>query len=236
MLKYLIYGLLIVTILFTFLAWQREVREGEDQAQTIRSLQDEVRVAERKLADYVQSQRDTYGGAEVPRYPFPIHPEDYIMPTSPYGTRDSIFFPGTEVEHQGVDLKGTWKARILAVAPGMVVEHWPPPGTPVPNKEGSYYEGHDIYGGMIKVEHDDGTIAIYAHLSKTYVHEWKSGEERWKVERGDLIGRQGDTGLAKGAHLHFELLRHGEHVNPLRYLTLNPEEIIESPKITHLDR
>lgn len=111
---------------------------------------------------------------------------------------------------------GTWRAQVVSIADGVVTEHWPAPGTPHPN--GGEFQGHDIYGGMIKIRHDDGTESVYAHLSSSRVHE---GTE---VKTGQVIGRVGDTGKAKGEHLHFELIIDGEHVNPLQYMSRVTEE------------
>lgn len=158
------------------------------------------------------------GGAEVAipepepvkagEYVFPIAAEDYKMKTSAFGVRVSPILH-VEKRHIGLDICGIWQAQVVAVADGVVVNHWLPPGT---KRGGKTYEGHKVYGGMIHVLHDDGAESIYAHLSRTYVRE----EQR--VRAGQVIGRQGKTGMAKGEHLHFELLIDGEPVNPILYL------------------
>lgn len=169
------------------------------------------RVAE--LEGWVRAQRYV-GGAAIGNYLFPIHPDDYVMPTSPFGERESPFFPREEENHIGVDLLGVWRARIVSVADGVVVEHWvPPDGNPK-------WKGHRVYGGMIKIKHDDGTTALYGHLSETYVHQ---GE---KVKAGQVIARQGSTGQSTGPHLHFELEVGGRVVNPLKWVVQNPEDPI----------
>jgi murein DD-endopeptidase MepM/ murein hydrolase activator NlpD len=167
----------------------------------------------KKLETYINEQREAYGGGELALYEYPIHPDDYIVPTSPFGRRLSPF-TGEVVEHTGVDLLGVWKARIVSISDGVVIEHYPVPGTPIykNGKVAGYYKGHPIYGGMIKVKHDDGSIALYGHMCNTFVHEGQ------RLEAGQVIGRQGDTGLSKGAHLHFELYVNNELVNPLKYL------------------
>jgi len=100
--------------------------------------------------------------------------------------------------HRGVDLVGPKGASIKAALAGVVVDHWPAPD--------SYWHGHPIYGGLVVIDHD-GVLMLYGHLSSTCVHE---GD--W-VEAGQPIGIIGDTGIATGIHLHFEVV-----VNPLRYL------------------
>ena len=105
--------------------------------------------------------------------------------------------------HKGVDLVGPHHAPVKAAADGVVVEHWPPPN--------GYYKGHPIYGGLVVIDHKNGFLTMYAHLSSTYV---KTGQE---VKAGQVIGRQGDTGNATGEHLHFEVV-----VNPLVLLSGGP--------------
>jgi len=55
------------------------------------------------------------------------------------------------------------------------------------------------YGNNIAIQHDNGTITVYAHLSQILV------KEGGKVKQGDLIGSMGDTGNTNGCHLHFEV-------------------------------
>lgn len=157
------------------------------------------------------------GGLETPveapeptdvRYLFPIHATDYRY-TSPKGVRVSPTLK-VKMEHNGLDISSVWRAQVVAIADGLVREHWPVPGTPYPT--GGTYDGHPVYGGMIILEHDDGSKSLYAHLSATYVHEG------FRVKAGQIIGRIGNTGISTGEHLHFELEVSGESVNPLHYI------------------
>ena len=140
---------------------------------------------------------------------FPVATEDYTVLTSPQGRRISPILH-IEMDHRGLDIAGVWKSRIQPIKLGTVLEHWPPPGTEGPN--GIIYKGHPVYGGYIVIKHDNGTLSKYAHLSETYVHQGDI------VEVGDVIGRMGDTGIADGIHLHFELEISGKTVNPLLYI------------------
>lgn len=133
---------------------------------------------------------------------FPIAQEDYFV-SSPYGVRISPFL-NVALKHEGVDIGSVLRSQIVAVKPGRVITHYPAPD--------GYFKGHDIYGGYIVIEHKDGMITRYAHLSRTYVHEGQ------KIRQGEIIGRMGRTGLATGAHLHFELEIDGKTVNPLLYI------------------
>lgn len=143
-------------------------------------------------------------------YILPIHKDDFLKYTSPYGLRNvpsGIYTGGSLTrEHMALDLIGTWRARIVASANGKVIEKWV-----VPNRRRGY-KGHPIYGGYIVIEHIDGSTTEYAHNSAIYVRE---GEI---VKQGQVIARQGASGLTDGAHLHFALKIGGVYRNPLKYI------------------
>ena len=144
---------------------------------------------------------------EVVSFVWPIAEDDYIRLTSPYGHRNPEEIGGYgDSFHNGLDIAGVWMARIVSVADGKVVEHWPAPN--------GFYKGHPVLGGYIRIDHGDGTESKYGHLSSTIVHE---GDE---VKAGQMIGRQGNTGKSQNAHLHFGLMIDGVEVNPLKYLDI----------------
>ncbi|MBI2289915.1 MAG: M23 family metallopeptidase, partial [Betaproteobacteria bacterium] len=70
------------------------------------------------------------------------------------------------------------------------------------------------YGNMIEVDHGNGLITRYAHLSKRDV---KVGDV--VLSRG-RIGAVGNTGQSTGPHLHFEVRQNGTPLNPVRFLRL----------------
>jgi len=76
------------------------------------------------------------------------------------------------------------------------------------------------YGNLIIINHGYGYRTLYAHMDKFKV---KVGDE---VERGDVIGFVGNTGLSTGPHLHYEVIQNGRKVNPINYFfnDLTPEE------------
>ncbi len=76
------------------------------------------------------------------------------------------------------------------------------------------------YGYHVIVDHGYGYETIYAHMSKIAV---KTGQ---KVNRGDLLGYVGNTGLSTAPHLHYEVHKNGNKVNPINfyYSDLSPEE------------
>ena len=67
------------------------------------------------------------------------------------------------------------------------------------------------YGNMVVVDHGGGISTLYAHCSSIGVI---AGQ---KIQRGQVLGAVGSTGLATGPHLHFEVRVHGRAVNPLSY-------------------
>ncbi len=65
-----------------------------------------------------------------------------------------------------------------------------------------------IYGNTVVLDHGYGLMSLYGHLSSISVN---GGQP---IDRGDVIGRSGATGLAGGDHLHFTMLLHGLPVDP----------------------
>ena len=117
--------------------------------------------------------------------------------TSAFGIRDDVWGGPDEDFHKGVDLVSPKKnAEVLASADGVVLVHWLPPGTVRGSK---VFKGHPTYGAMITVAHENGVYTLYAHMSKTFVHEGQM------VKAGDVLGIVGATGKATGPHLHFEI-------------------------------
>ena len=96
--------------------------------------------------------------------------------------------------HKGVDITGTAKKDIYAIQSGKVIE-----------AQKGYNGG---FGNVVKIDHGNGYVSIYAHLSKILT---KKGAT---VEKGQLIGMMGNTGLSYGTHLHLGVQKNGEYINP----------------------
>src|SRR5262249_9972476 len=79
------------------------------------------------------------------------------------------------------------------------------------------------YGRMVRIEHVDGFITLYAHNLENLV---EVGDQ---VEAGAVIGSVGRTGHASGEHLHFEIRRHGVAYNPLHLLAHEAPILASSP-------
>lgn len=110
-------------------------------------------------------------------------------------------------DHTGADIACSGGTPIMAVKSGTVLI-----SIALKNKDGSYRS----YGEYIAIDHQDGTVTIYAHMqagSRTV----QAGNS---VEQGQVIGKVGSTGRSTGNHLHFEVrINNGKkHVNPRPYL------------------
>lgn len=132
-------------------------------------------------------------------FTWPMNAEDYKAMSSPYGERDPQKTGGYGDEfHDGLDLYGTFHARINGAYHGKVECHFVPPG--------GEWGGHEILGGLLILSHGiNGEIwyTVYGHLSETVVNE---GDY---VAAGEYIGRQGATGQTDSEHLHFVIIRGG---------------------------
>ncbi len=114
---------------------------------------------------------------------------------SDFADRRTYMYNGRAVDrqdHLGFDLASVRNAEIPAANSGILVL--------------ARYFG--IYGNAVVIDHGHGLMSLYGHLSSISVTE---GQE---VQRGDTIGRSGETGLAGGDHLHFTILLQGLAVNP----------------------
>lgn len=76
----------------------------------------------------------------------------------------------------------------------------------------SSVEWNDAYGNLVTVNHGGGVQARYAHLAEVRV---STGQ---KVQAGTIVGIIGSTGYSTGPHLHFEVLKDGEFINPESWL------------------
>ena len=163
----------------------------------------------------------SYRVAESSRFlAWPIHQDDYLAKSSPIGPRDPATVGGHGDDfHDGFDMFGVWKARILSGARAFVVCVFPPAN--------GYYRGHEVFGGLVilRVEYkSDVYYLVHGHLSETDVKE-----NTW-IDAGTQIGRQGNEGRSDGEHLHFGMNKNGtldvetgeitggKWVNPLLHL------------------
>jgi murein DD-endopeptidase MepM/ murein hydrolase activator NlpD len=67
------------------------------------------------------------------------------------------------------------------------------------------------YGNLVRIKHASGLTTGYAHLSKI-AQGVRAGHP---IKQGELVGLVGQTGLATGPHLHFEMAKNGQAINPV---------------------
>jgi murein DD-endopeptidase MepM/ murein hydrolase activator NlpD len=115
--------------------------------------------------------------------------------SSPYGKRTDPF-TGKPAVHKGVDIAGRAGSDILAVASGVVT--WT-------GERGGY-------GNMVEITHSDGYVTRYGHNRENLV---RAGD---LVKKGETIALMGSTGRSTGAHVHYEVYKHGRPVDPSSYL------------------
>ncbi|MEO0983797.1 MAG: M23 family metallopeptidase [Pseudomonadota bacterium] len=127
----------------------------------------------------------------------------FLMKTPINGARISSSFgrrrhpiSGYTRLHKGTDFAAPTGTPIYAAGNGVV-------------ERASRYGG---YGHYIRIRHANGYKTAYAHLSR-YARGLRSGK---RVRQGDVIGYVGSTGASTGPHLHYEVIKNGEHVNAMR--------------------
>ena len=69
------------------------------------------------------------------------------------------------------------------------------------------------FGNMVKIQHANGIVTLYAHMSAVKVSTGQT------VSRGQVIGAVGNSGDSHGPHLHFEVIKNGVRVDPLNYVS-----------------
>ncbi|MCS6904267.1 MAG: peptidoglycan DD-metalloendopeptidase family protein [Bacteroidia bacterium] len=113
--------------------------------------------------------------------------------------------------HTGVDFKADIGTKVLATADAIVKEI------------GTSTSGQGLY---IILSHGYGFESKYAALSKVLVHRGQV------VKRGEVIALSGNSGLSKGPHLHYEVIKNGRPLDPIDYfyMDLTPEKFLEFKK------
>ena len=120
-------------------------------------------------------------------------PIDGARISSNYGMRRHPI-AGYRRMHQGIDFAAGYGTPVVAAADGVVVEarRW------------------GGYGNWVRIRHSDGWETGYAHLSR-FGSGIRAGQ---RVQQGQLVAYVGSTGASTGPHLHYELWRNGQRVNP----------------------
>ncbi|MBC8130005.1 MAG: M23 family metallopeptidase, partial [Rhizobiaceae bacterium] len=115
--------------------------------------------------------------------------------SSTFGVRADPFL-GRSALHTGIDFVAETGTRVTVATAGTVVAA----GT------------NGGYGIMVEVDHGGGVVTRYAHLSGVFI---AVGD---RLGAGDAVGMVGSTGRSTGPHLHYEIRRDGDAVDPARFL------------------
>ena len=119
-------------------------------------------------------------------------PTDGGFISSPFGGRPNPFSGYGRDWHPGIDIAVDYGTPVYASAAGYV-------------QQAGWYGG---YGKYVRLSHDFGYETAYGHMSRLAVSAGSF------VKKGEVIGYVGSTGYSTGPHLHFEILKYGEQVNP----------------------
>ena len=99
--------------------------------------------------------------------------------------------------HAGVDFAAPKGSKVIATGAGVVT-----------------FSGYKTgYGYVVEVSHPTGYLTRYGHNSRNLVSEGQT------VQKGESIAIIGSTGRSTGTHVHFEVVRDGNTLNPMRYLS-----------------
>jgi len=115
-----------------------------------------------------------------------------------FGDRRLYYYEGVKVDeqtHMGIDLASLANAEVQAANNGRVI----------------LAEDLGIYGFTVVLDHGQGLASTYSHLSGIKVQKGQL------VQKGDVVGTTGQTGLAAGDHLHFGVMVNGLFVNPIEW-------------------
>ncbi len=139
---------------------------------------------------------DTLASRQTVRNHIPsVGPTDIGWVSSRFGFRKDPF-TGRQTFHKGLDFVVPVGTPVHVSADGTVMA--------VQQQRG--------YGRVVKVDHGNGLITVYAHLDKALVHK---GDH---VKRWDVIARSGNTGRSSAPHIHYEVRQDGRPVNPAAYV------------------
>ncbi|MBQ5814311.1 MAG: peptidoglycan DD-metalloendopeptidase family protein, partial [Clostridia bacterium] len=174
-------------------AQMKKVEEAEAEAKVqyaeIAKEEDKITAAVQKAVRELAAQSSsTYVGGNMM---WPLPAANNVI-TCKYGMRTHPI-TGVYKLHTGIDLRASTGTKIYAANAGTVIK--------------ATYSS--AYGYYVVVNHGGGTSTLYAHMSKMAV---KNGQ---KVSQGTVLGYVGSTGYSTGPHLHFEVIKNGNYVNPV---------------------
>lgn len=154
--------------------------------------------------DIIEEKEETY--FKIGKFSNPLPEEWMNRISSMQGLRNKITsnnggMVAENCYHNAIDIAVPEGTDVFATKNGKVVTVYPSY-----YNGGAKYYGHPIYGGLIEIQHDDGTKTMYAHLSYTIVREGDIVECGQKIgESGGVVGKRG-SGKTTGPHLHYSII------------------------------
>lgn len=166
-----------------------------------------------EIANYSIRERDKVFLFSVPSIQ-PVENTENTKLVSGFGVRINPFHKGN-YSHPGVDFTSARGAAVVATGGGRVIKAI----------KGSTLQAG--YGNYVDIEHGNGLITRYAHLDDVTV---RTGQ---KVDKGFTIGTVGMSGGSVAPHVHYEIIRKGEPVDPVPYMLegLTSDQHIELQKL-----
>ncbi len=160
-----------------------------------------------KEMDKVEADIDKFLQSQTSSTPMDPNSKGWIWPvpysnsyiTSPFGYRNDPI-SGVYKFHAGIDISmpGAMGKKLVAVKPGTVIRT---------------VRSNSGYGNYVMIDHGGGFVSLYAHCKSLAV---SNGQ---KVSQGQVIAYIGTSGYSTGPHVHFEIRKNGEKVNPSNYVS-----------------
>lgn len=160
---------------------------------------------ETSLALAIRDSLGTSSGGGIP-YLWPVITDTYRLSSS-FGWRSDPFRK-TRKWHGGMDIADGMGAPITAAADGVV----------------TFVGWRMGYGNLVEIKHENGFTTRYGHLSKGVV------KEGVRVNAGDLVALMGSTGRSTGPHLHFEVRKDDNVLNPLAFIKDSRDDVLREAK------
>lgn len=189
---------------------------NQSTAELLKWTSERVATLERKIGiqnlSFEEIKRQFNSNKDLMRHIPAIKPGSGIL-LSGFGMREHPIL-GYARPHNGLDFRADIGSPVYATGDGVVK---------LAARQGNL-------GRVVIIDHGYGYQTVYAHLSE-YAEGIKKGV---KVKRGQLIAKSGESGLAEGPHLHYEVRYNGKPVNPLYFLfaDTSPEEYLMFKRIS----
>ena len=202
-------AVILAAAVVTVFATQAEPPASEENTLLAQHVAQQERAMRETVALELPQEQSIEDSRPTEETTLPAAPADYVFPleNADAAVLDSFGYRSVPegvawqqspkyAFHRGVDLEAAEGSAVLAVADGTV----------------TVSTSDLIYGEQITIQHADGMLTTYCHLSERLVSAGDS------VQQGQIIGRSGSTGWATGPHLHLEVQLDGEYVDPLEAL------------------